>query len=187
MPQPLHFETSSDFHHWLKENHQTSQGIWLLFAKDTTLTTLKASEALEAALCHGWIDGVMKKIDDHPYMKYFTPRRRNSNWSEKNKKIVQKLLDQGLVTEFGQQKINEAKENGQWNQVNKPSAITPEQIETVAKLLKENPIAYQNFLNMSPSVQKTYTRAYFAAKTDKGRISRLKWMTERLINNLKPM
>ncbi|MBV7390840.1 MULTISPECIES: YdeI/OmpD-associated family protein [Enterococcus] len=187
MTQPVHFEAKSDFHQWLTENHQTNSGIWLLFSKDATFTTLKASEALEEALCHGWIDGVMKKIDEHSYMKYFAPRRKNSRWSEKNKKIVQKLIDQDLVTEFGLQKISEAKANGQWDQAVKPSAITPEQIETVADLLKENALAYQNFQTMSPSVQKTYTRAYFDAKTDKGRDSRLKWMTERLIKNLKPM
>lgn len=187
MSQPLHFESNHDFRQWLTENHQTSQGVWLLFAKDATLKTLKASEALEEALCHGWIDGVMKKIDEHSYMKYFAPRRKNSRWSEKNKKIVEKLLTQDLVTELGLQKINEAKENGQWHQTTKPSAITPEQVDIVAELLKENELAYQNFQNMSPSVQKTYTRAYFDAKTDKGRNSRLKWMTERLMKNLKPM
>ena len=91
------------------------------------------------------------------------------------------------MTEFGREKVKEAKGNGQWDNSTKPSSITNEQIESVAGLLKEYELAYTNFQGMSPSVQKTYTRAYFDAKTDAGRIKRLAWMVERLEKNLKPM
>lgn len=77
------------------------------------------------------------------------------------------------MTGFGRAKIEEAKKNGQWENAGKPSAITEEQIEAVTSLLKQNEKAYINFQGMSPSVKKTYARAYFDAKTDKGREKRL--------------
>ena len=121
------------------------------------------------------------------FWMYFARRRKNSKWSEKNKKIVAKLEEQGQMTELGREKIAEAKENGQWENATHPSAVTDEQIAEVAVLLTENAEAAKNFANMSSSVRKTYTRAYFDAKTEAGRASRLAWMMERLEKNLKPM
>ncbi|MGM0169436.1 hypothetical protein IGI39_003752 [Enterococcus sp. AZ135] len=187
MDENLLFTTRDDFHTWLTVNAASSGGVWLVFGKTKELKTVKAGEALEEALCFGWIDGVMKKVDEHSYLKYFAPRRKNSKWSEKNKKIVAKLEQQGLLTELGREKIAEAKKNGQWDSATKPSAITEEQIAEVAELLRDNKEAVKNFENMSPSVRKTYTRAYLDAKTDAGRTKRLAWMTDRLEKNLKPM
>ncbi|MCB5956396.1 YdeI/OmpD-associated family protein [Enterococcus sp. CWB-B31] len=187
MTDPLHFETQNDFRKWLSDNSQTSEGVWLLFSKTDQLSTLRASEALEEALCFGWIDGVMKRIDDSAYIKYFSNRRKNSKWSAKNKSLVERLEKDGQMTDFGREKIAEAKANGQWDNANKPSAITNEQLEQTAALLKGNELAYKNFQNMSPSVKKTYTRAYLDAKTEAGRTKRLAWMIDRLEKNLKPM
>ena len=186
MNQSLKFETRAEFRNWLKINCMSSSGVWLLFGKTTELITLKPSEALEEALCFGWIDGTMKKIDNKSYIKYFSIRRKNSNWSDKNKSIVADLKTKGLIADFGREKIEEAKKNGQWNKVNQ-NVITEEQIECLIMLLKEYKTAYDNFQKMSPSVQKTYTRAYFNAKTETGRTNRLSWIIERLEKNLKPM
>lgn len=90
------------------------------------------------------------------------------------------------MTEYGRTKIKEAKENGQWNIVNS-TIVTEEQIQALAIILKNYEPAFTNFMAMSPSVQKTYTKAYLAAKTDEGREKRIAWMVERLNNNLKPM
>lgn len=187
MADNLLFETRADFREWLTENAMSSDGVWLVFGKTKEVKTLKAGEALEEALCFGWIDGVMKKVDEHSYIKYFAPRRQNSKWSEKNKKIVEKLEQSGLMMDFGRDKIAEANQNGQWEAATKPSAITDEQIAEVAALLKGNAEASKNFEKMSPSVKKTYARAYFDAKTDAGRAKRVAWMTDRLERNLKPM
>lgn len=187
MSEPLCFQTRADFRNWLSENCQSHEGVWILFSKTKELSTLKACEALEEALCYGWIDGLMKKIDDTSYKKYFAARKPNSKWSIKNKELVQRLESCGLMTDFGRIKIEEAKRNGQWDMATKPSEITDEQIGIVAELLKDNRVAYTHFLNMSPSIKKTYTRAYFDAKTDAGRARRLTWMIERLEKNLKPM
>ena len=90
------------------------------------------------------------------------------------------------MTDYGRRKIDEAKENGQWD-APKPATITEEQIASLSDLLKDYEPAYKNFLSMSLSVKKTYTRAYLDAKTDEGRAKRLSWMVERLNKNLKPM
>lgn len=185
--EPLHFETRDAFRDWLKNNSVTSDGVWLLFGKTKELVTVKAGEALEEALCFGWIDGLMKRIDDKSYIKYFSARRSNSKWSEKNKALAERLEKCGLMTDLGREKIEEAKKNGQWDSSGGKTVVTEEQIEYVADLLKDNELAYANFLKMSPSVKRTYTRAYLDAKTDAGRTKRLAWMTERLEKNLKPM
>ncbi|MCH1981797.1 YdeI/OmpD-associated family protein [Ruminococcus sp. OA3] len=186
MNEMMKFSSREDFRKWLNENCLSEAGIWLLFGKAGGPKTLKASEALEEALCFGWIDGQMQRIDDVSYKKYFSLRRENSKWSEKNKALTEKLEKQGIMTDYGRRKMEEAKKNGQWN-ASKPPAITEDQIASVSELLKEYEPAYTNFLSMSPSVKKTYTRGYFDAKTDAGRSSRLSWMVERLNKNLKPM
>lgn len=187
MNDPLYFNTRHEFREWLLKNCLSNDGVWLLFGKTKEFSALKAGEALEEALCFGWIDGLMKKVDDKTYVKYFSPRRKNSKWSEKNKALAENLEKRGLMTDFGRTKIEEAKKNGQWDSAGKPSEITDEQIETVNSLLKQNEDAYNNFQGMSPSVKKTYTRAYFDAKTEDGRVNRLAWMIGRLEKNLKPM
>lgn len=186
MSEPLQFTNRDEFRTWLKD-HVDNEGVWLRFGKTAKVKTLKAGEALEEALCFGWIDGVMKKVDEDSYIKYFAPRRPGSKWSVKNKELVAKLTEQGLMTEAGRVKIAEAQKNGQWDAAKKPSDIAPEQIAMVAGLLADNELAHTNFMNMSASVQKTYTRAYLDAKTDAGREKRLAWMMERLEQNLKPM
>ena len=182
----LEFSDRESFRQWLNDNCRSSPGVWLLFGKAGGPKTLKANDALEEALCFGWIDGQMQSIDEKSYKKYFSLRRENSNWSEKNKALAEKLEKQGIVTDYGREKIIEAKKNGQWNAV-KPPAITEEQIILLSDLLKKYEPAYSNFRAMPPSVKKTYTKAYFDAKTDAGRDNRLSWMVERLNNNLKPM
>ena len=124
MNNPLHFKTRDEFRAWLIDNCQSSDGIWLLFGKTKELVTLKSGEALEEALCFGWIDGLMKRVDDKSYIKYFAARRKDSKWSEKNKLLVESLEKRGLMTDFGREKIEEAKKNGNWENAAKPSAIT---------------------------------------------------------------
>ena len=186
LAENLLFTSRDEFRSWLENNCLSSDGFWLLFGKSGGPKTIKAKEALEEALCFGWIDGQMQSIDDKKYVKYFSARRENSKWSEKNKALVESLEKQGIMTDYGRAKIEEAKRNGQWD-APKPTTVTDEQIGLLSDLLKEHEPAYTNFQMMPPSVKKTYTRAYFDAKTDAGRDKRLSWMIERLNNNLKPM
>ena len=186
MSDILVFANREEFRKWLHEHCLSNDGVWLLFGKAGGPKTIKAGEALEEALCFGWIDGQMKRIDDTSYKKYFSMRRENSKWSEKNKTLAGSLENRGLMTEFGRKKIEEAKKNGQWN-APKPMAVTEEQIARLSELLEENEPAYTNWKAMTLSVKKTYTRAYLDAKTDAGRKKRIEWMVDRLNKNLKPM
>ena len=187
MNELMKFANREEFHEWLCEHCLSKEGIWLLFGKAGGPKTIKAGEALEEALCYGWIDGQMEKIDDKTYKKYFSLRRENSKWSEKNKALAKRLDEQGLMTDFGRKKIEEAKKNGQWDAQNPLAVITEEQIACLSALLEGYEPAYTNFQAMSPSVKKTYTRAYLDAKTDAGREKRIAWMVDRLNRNLKPM
>ncbi len=186
MSDNLKFASREEFRQWLHENCLSSPGVWLLFGKAGGPKTLKAGEALEEALCFGWIDGQMESVDEKSYKKYFSLRREKSKWSEKNKALVKSLEERGLMTDFGRKKIAEAKQNGQWD-APKPAAVTEEQIAGLSALLEGYEPAFTNFQAMSPSVKKTYTKAYLDAKTDAGREKRIAWMVDRLNRNLKPM
>lgn len=186
MSDIMEFADRKEFRDWLSEHCQSSAGVWLLFGKPGGPKTIKAGEALEEALCFGWIDGQMQSIDDKTYRKYFSLRREKSKWSEKNKELVRSLEERGLMTDFGRKKIEEAVKNGQWD-APKPQAVTEEQIQQLSALLEGYEPAYTNFQAMSMSVKKTYTKAYLDAKTDAGREKRMAWMVDRLNRNLKPM
>ena len=180
------FADRVEFRRWLLDNCLSSGGVWLLLGKAGGPKTIKAGEALEEALCFGWIDGQMQSIDEKSYKKYFAPRREKSKWSAKNKALVRSLEERGLMTDFGRKKIEEARKNGQWDAPD-PMAVTEEQIAQVAALLEGHEPAWTNFQAMPLSVKKTYTRAYFDAKTEAGREKRVAWMVDRLNQNLKPM
>lgn len=182
----LLFSTRDDFRKWLSDNAQASEGVWLVFGKTKAVATLTANEALEEALCFGWIDGQMKSIDDTKYIKYFARRRAKSVWSDKNKKTVQTLREKGLMTEPGEKAIALAMQNGTW-ETQKHNPITDEQIESLAERLHGISPAYENFMKMSPSVKRTYTGAYFAPKSEDTRQRGFDRIVDRLNKNLKPM
>lgn len=186
MSDVLQFSGREEFRAWLSEHCLSSEGVWLLFGKAGGPKTIKAGEALEEALCFGWIDGQMQSIDEKAYRKYFSLRRGKSKWSEKNKALAESLEERGLMTDFGRRKIEEAKANGQWDAPKAP-AVTEEQIAAVSAVLEGHEPACANFAAMPLSVKKTYTRAYFDAKTEAGREKRVAWMVDRLNQNLKPM
>lgn len=186
MDSVMEFASRAEFRQWLQEYSQSSAGVWLLFGKAGGPRTLKAGDALEEALCFGWIDGQLRRVDSKCYHKYFSQRRPGSRWSEKNKALAQRLEEQGLMTGLGRQKMEEAKQNGQWDAPDR-MAVTEAQLSQVSALLEGHEPAFTHFRAMPLSVQKTYTRAYFDAKTEAGRERRLAWLVERLDQNLKPM
>ena len=158
----------------------------MLFGKKGGPATLTAKEALEEALCCGWIDGQMKKLDEVSYIKYFAPRGKSSKWSDKNKALAADLEAAGRMGDLGRAAIQMAKEAGGWDHKKAP-AVTEEDVAAVMGLLAGQEPALTHYKKMSPSVQRTYARAYFDAKTEAGREKRLAWMVDRLNQNLKPM
>lgn len=181
----LLFPDRASFREWLSA-HTDHPGAWLIFSKSKKLKTLTAAEALEEALCFGWIDGQMESIDETRYRKYFSPRRAQSKWSDKNRKLAEKLEAEGLMTDAGRAKIEEAKKNGSY-EGNARMTITDGQVEALRRLLSSSETALTNFDSMTPSVRRTYTGAYFSTKTESGRAKKLVQLIERLELNLNPM
>jgi len=101
---------------WLDKNESLSDGIWLVLAKKGTIepTSLTYSEALEEALCSGWIDGQRKTVDEHTFKQRFTPRRKKSMWSQRNVGIVTRLIEEKRMRDRGQSEITHAKDDGRW-------------------------------------------------------------------------
>ncbi len=186
MNKTLTFTDRKAFREWLGKNGTTSEGVWLRFGKDESLVTLSASEALEEALCHGWIDGQMQSLDAHAYKKYFAHRLAKSKWSPKNKELAQALIEKGLMTQQGLEAIENARKNGAWEDARRIT-IDEEQIQAFRDLIKPYAIAYANLQAMSLSVQRAYTGFYLDAKSDKTRLARLEKIVARLNKNLKPM
>lgn len=180
------FEDRMAMRAWLSDQGEHGEGAWLVFGKAAGPKTLSAAEALEEALCHGWIDGQMKRIDDLAYIKYFAPRRRGSKWSARNRALVQELVERGIVTQAGLAAIESAQADGSWDT---PAAPTPsaDQNDELDSLIRGHEPAYANWSQMSPSARRTYARLYFDAKTEQTRARRLKRILGRLDQNLKPM
>lgn len=181
------FRNRMEFRDWLSANARSGEGIWLEFSKTDNADTIKAGEALEEALCFGWIDGQIQSIDGNSYLKYFKQRSDASNWSVKNKKLAEKLVSQGLMTEWGRAKMEAAKQNGHWDSP-KPEPLSDEMLSQFEEMLKPHETACANFMKMPRSARKAYTASYFlGAKTETGKAKRFDTIVERLNLNLNPM
>ena len=182
----LLFPNRKEFRAWLCENAEGSDGVWLIFGKTKDVVTLSVNDALEEALCFGWIDGQMKSLDNTRYIKYFARRRPKSSWSEKNKKIAETLIKKNLMTKFGKKAIETAKKDGLWDYP-RGEPITDRLVdEFTNKLIGISP-AYENFMKMSRSIKFTYTRRHFSFKSEEARQRDFTKIIDRLNNNLKPM
>jgi uncharacterized protein YdeI (YjbR/CyaY-like superfamily) len=182
----LLFPSRNDFRTWLRENVETGGGVWLVFGKTKSVLTLSANDALEEAICFGWIDGQMKSIDNTKYLKYFAQRRSKSPWSEKNKKLVEMLRKKKLMTALGEKAVEEALKNGTWNNP-KANSVTDEQVAAFTEKLAGISPAYENFIKMPMSVRLTYTRRHLSFKSEKARQRDFEKIAERLNRNLGPM
>jgi uncharacterized protein YdeI (YjbR/CyaY-like superfamily) len=115
-PAPLHFATQRAFEAWLRKNHATSDGVWLLIAKaGAEEATVTYAQAVEVALCHGWIDGQKKALDAQHWMQRFTPRRARSLWSKANRARAEALVHSRRMQPEGQAEIDRAKADGRWD------------------------------------------------------------------------
>ncbi|MBN2240816.1 MAG: YdeI/OmpD-associated family protein [Dehalococcoidales bacterium] len=185
MDKEILFKNRREFRDWLTDNH-AGKGVWLVFSKTENLESISAAEALEEALCFGWIDGQIQSIDDIKYVKKFTPRRKGSKWSKRNREIAESLIESGNMTERGLAVIQQAKDAGNWDTPER-EPISDEQVGLLIKALTEVEPAFTNFMNMSPSVRKTYTAFFLDAKKEETRKRRLDTIIARLNENKKPM
>lgn len=111
----LPFASQAEWEAWLEANHAESRGIWLKIAKKATgIATVTYAEALEVALCFGWIDGQRGRFDDEWFVQRFTPRRARSRWSQINRGHAERLIAAGRMRAAGLSEIERAKEDGRW-------------------------------------------------------------------------
>ena len=109
------FKTADAFEVWLSKNHDTSKGIWLkIFKKDSEKTTVSYAEALDVALCYGWIDGQKQSHDEEAWLQKFCPRGDKSVWSKINTGHVKRLIKEGRMKPAGLNAVEKAKANGSW-------------------------------------------------------------------------
>lgn len=113
--ETLTFINSQKWEEWLDKNHVTTPGIWIKFAKKASgIASIYYQEALEIALCYGWIDGQVKSLDENYYLQKFTPRTKKSIWSQRNVGIVERLIQEKKMQEAGLLAIAAAKADGRW-------------------------------------------------------------------------
>ena len=124
---------------WLRKHHGEPEGVWLVLAKKGTATptSLTYDDALEEALCHGWIDGQARRRDDATYLQRFTPRRRRSPWSQRNVGIAERLVAEGRMHSAGVAEIERAKEDGRWQAAYAGSATIEVPADLAAALAVE--------------------------------------------------
>jgi len=136
MDEILSFRSSAHFRKWLEENHRQSKGVWLrIFKKGSGKVSITYSEALEEALCFGWIDGQKQRRDELSWLQHFTPRRPKSGWSRINTQHAARLVKAGRMTPRGQAEIDAAKRDGRWTAAyNSPrNATFPEEFLTALR------------------------------------------------------
>ena len=113
----LFFATPADLEDWLEEHGEASDGIWLKFAKKASgIQSVVYAEALDVALCHGWIDGQVQRLDDDHYLQRITPRRARSKWSARNRGKAVELIEQGRMRPPGLREIERARADGRWDE-----------------------------------------------------------------------
>ena len=174
-----------DWRRWLSENHTTEKEVWLVYyKKHTGKPRVPYNDAVEEALCFGWIDSIVKTIDDETYMQKFTPRKAQSNWSDSNKRRVEKLLETGEMTKAGLKTIDIAKANRSWDKTI-TSTKSFEMPGELQQALSVNKGAKDFFNSLSPSCQRQYMGWIGSAKRPETRKKRLKESIDLLSKNQK--
>jgi uncharacterized protein YdeI (YjbR/CyaY-like superfamily) len=169
----LYVTNRVDWRTWLRKNHGSRKEVWLIYyKKHTGKPSIPYDDSIEEAICFGWIDNIIKRIDDEKFVRKFTPRKAKSKWSEVNKKRARKMMKEGKMAEAGLAKIRGAKKSGEWLKVaplRKELVIPPYMKEALAK----NKRALDNFSNLAKSYKRQYVGWISSAKREETRRRRL--------------
>ncbi|MBE8719611.1 YdeI/OmpD-associated family protein [Sphingobacterium pedocola] len=177
--------SKTEWRQWLAKNHLSKQSVWLVFyAKLSKNPSITWSEAVDVALCFGWIDSKKIKIDEETSHQFFSKRKPKSTWSKINKNKVEQLIAHGLMTEAGFASIETAKQNGSWTILDEvEELIVPADLE---EKFAEKPNSKDFFLSLSKSVRKTILAWLVFAKTTETRQKRIAEIVDSAKQNLKP-
>jgi len=182
----LYFKTRQEWRQWLKINHSTSEGVWLIYYKKSSgKPRIPYNDAVEEALCFGWIDGKIRRINEDYYIQRYTPRRTGSRWSKYNVDRIEKLIKEGRMEPAGLMAFKEALERPELIYSNRADG-DPEMPEDLMNALKENIKAYDNFCRFPPSSRRMYIEWLKYAKRAETRSGRIKKIVGFAEKNIKP-
>ncbi len=171
----LEVYTRPEWRAWLAANHDKEDVIWLVhYKKHTGKPNIPYDDTVEEALCYGWIDSTVRKLDEERYVQKFTPRREKSVWSDLNKKRVARLIGNGSMTEHGLRKVKAAKKSGIWDKPIPRPKLTFEMPPELDAALSRNKRARQTFDNLAPSYRKQYIAWIEVAKRPETKAKRVK-------------
>ncbi|WP_417592845.1 YdeI/OmpD-associated family protein [Owenweeksia hongkongensis] len=184
-PQYITPSSSQEWRDWLAANHQREECIWVIFYKVSSgVPSLTWSEAVDEALCFGWIDSTKRTIDKEKYKQYFSKRKAKSNWSKINKDKIEKLIAENRMMEAGLQSVEVAKQNGSWTILDEVEAlIMPKDLEAE---LKTRPDAKDYFEGLSKSGKKILLHWVMSAKRPETRHKRIIEIAENAALGMKP-
>lgn len=168
----LYFKNAAEWRDWLHQNHDQSTGVDLVFYRvNSGRDSMRWEDAVQVAICYGWIDSTVRKIDDEARKQRFSPRKDKSVWSKLNKTYIEQLTEANLMHESGLRRIEVAKQNGSWESLDGvESGTMPEDLE---KAFRKNPKAFENYNNFSPSYRKSYLYWLNQAKREETRKARI--------------
>lgn len=178
-------KTKQEWRQWLLENHQSEDSIWLLsYKKKSGKPGVDWSDAVDEALCFGWIDGMRKSVDEESFVQFVCKRKPKSGWSKINKEKVEHLIADGLMTEAGFKSIEIAKQNGSWSLLDEVEELTVPQ--ELANAFEANPGAETFFNSLSKSVKKMMLHWVVSAKRPETKINRANEIAENAAQGKKP-
>lgn len=178
--------TREEWRDWLAENHATCSGVWLIYhKKHTGIERVAYDDAVEEALCFGWIDSTAKRLDDARYMQMFTPRKARSNWSALNRRRAEALMTAGLMESAGLRQVEVAKENGAWEKAleDRPDRAMPTELE---EALEADSEARKNWARWTPTQRKYMINHVAEAKKAETRVRRAAKIVAMARANRKP-
>jgi uncharacterized protein YdeI (YjbR/CyaY-like superfamily) len=174
-----------EWREWLQNNHEKEQSVWLVYyKKQSNIQTVSYSEAVDEALCFGWIDSKAKPLDKERFMQFFSRRKPKSVWSKVNKEKIERLINEGLMTKAGFDTIEIAKQNGSWTILDEAEAlIIPSDLD---KEFEKRQNAKNYFLGLSRSDKRNILQWLTLAKKTETRQKRITEIVELAEQNLKP-
>lgn len=190
MPEPdptriQAFEDAAAFREWLAANHASQPELWVkMFKKASGRKSINWEEAVIEALCWGWIDGVKKSFDEQAFLQRFTPRRKGSNWSQRNREHVERLLAEGKMQEAGLSHVRAAQADGRWEAAYAPSSQMTVPDDFLAAL-EERPTAKSFFATLNKQNRYAIAYALQSAKKPETRQKRLEKFLTMLENGEK--
>lgn len=180
----FHARTRKEWRKWLEKYHQSEKSVWLIiYHKSSTKKSVYYEEAVEEAICFGWIDSIAHKRDEESKYQFFAVRKEKSNWSKANKERAEKMMAQGLMTESGLKLIESAKKSGAWEAlVDVQNSVIPDDLQ---QLLNKNKIAFKNFLAFPPSSKRIILEWILNAKKMETRQKRIEETVRLAADNIK--